>query len=468
MDKQLPILIVDDEEEFLRSASFALRSSGYGHVETCSDATAVLDRVGSREYSLLLLDIMMPKVSGTELLPKIVELKPSLPVIMITAVNEIEVAVECIRAGAFDYLLKPLDKPRLITAVGKAVQFSELKRENDRLSHALLDISLQKPDAFKDIVTESESMRSIFRYIEAIAPTPLPVLVCGETGSGKELIAKAVHNASGRTGEFVCVNVAGLDDTLFSDTLFGHERGSFTGADRKREGLVAKAADGTLFLDEIGDLRTESQVKLLRLLEERSYYPIGSDAQVSTNCRVVAATNAAIETLVAEGKFRKDLFYRLRSHMIRIPPLRQRGTDGMVLCKHFLRQASRELGKQDPTPPQQLFTLLSTYAFPGNVRELRGMVYDAVSRHGGGVLSMETFKEHIEESSHLIPSNSSNSVSVPVSGDGKIMFGENLPSLKEAENALVEEALRRTGNNQSLAARLLGITPSALNKRVNK
>jgi DNA-binding NtrC family response regulator len=295
----------------------------------------------------------------------------------------------------------------------------------------------------------------------------MPVLVVGETGSGKELFASALHKASGRNGLLVTVNAAGLDDTLFSDTLFGHDRGAFTGAEKKREGLVAKAAGGTLFLDEIGDLRIETQVKLLRLIEERTYYPVGSDALQRTDARIVTATSVDLSAAVAKGMFRRDLFYRLKSHTIRIPPLRDRKPDLQPLVNHFLAQAAAETGKAVPTPPPQLYQLLGNYAFPGNVRELRGMVFDAVSRHQGGVLSLDVFKEHlgIDPSSGGIDDRLAGASS---DAGELIRFGEPLPKLKAAEEALVSEAMKRCENNQSQAARLLGITPSALNKRLNR
>jgi len=310
-------------------------------------------------------------------------------------------------------------------------------------------------------------MHSIFRYIEAIAPTTLPVLITGETGTGKELIARAVHNASGRKGDFVAVNVGGLDDTLFSDTLFGHEKGAFTGADTRRAGLIGKASGGTLFLDEIGELRPETQVKLLRLIEDHSYYPVGSDMLAVSDARIVVATNAVIDPNAAQSKLRKDLYFRLKSHHVHIPPLRKRKEDIPLLLEYFIEKAASELGKNIPTTPPELAILLNTYEFPGNVREVKGMVYDAISRHSAGILSMNSFKEHIFKNSSA-QSSEEPDTSSQQQVCRKVLFSEALPTLKETEQQLVDEALKRSQGNQSIAAQMLGITRSALNKRLNR
>jgi DNA-binding NtrC family response regulator len=459
-----PILLIDDEQQFLQSGSFALRSSGINNVAKCEDSRKALSLITEQEFSAIVLDILMPHITGRELLPQIVEKFPNIPVIMLTALNEVDTAVECMKNGAFDYLVKPVDKNRLVTSVKRAIDYNEMKNENSRLKEYLLSNKLEKPETFENIVTRNTAMHSIFQYIEAVAQTPLPVLITGETGSGKEVIARAVHKASGRNGEFVSVNVAGLDDNLFSDTLFGHEKGAFTGADKKRVGLVGKAAGGSVFLDEIGDLAVESQVKLLRLLEERTFYPIGSDSAIPTDARVIVATNANLVDLQKSGKFRSDLFYRLQNHHIHIPPLRKRKDDLQLLADFFLEESATELTKPSITPPPELYILLETYQFPGNVRELRGMVYDAVSRHKGGVLSMETFRERIKKSTDNAPGD-------PDMSDlqkSALYFPEQLPTIKEVEQALVDEALKRAKSNQTIAAQMLGLTRSALNKRLSR
>jgi DNA-binding NtrC family response regulator len=345
--------------------------------------------LSSEDFQLIVMDMSMPYVTGWELLPQIVAAYPDIPVVILSAFDEVKLAVQSMKDGAFDYLVKPVDDSRLITTVKKAIEFRELRNENSHLKHSLLSGELAHPEAFDSIVTRSRLMRAIFQYIEAIAQTPLPVLITGETGVGKEMVGKAIHALSGRRGQMVSVNMAGLDDNLFSDTLFGHRRGGFTGADWDRKGLIEQAAHGTLFLDEIGDLSMESQVKLLRLLQEGMYFPIGSDVVKFTDARFIAATNCGLNEMQQSGRFRKDLYYRLSAHRVDIPPLRKRREDIPLLVDHFLERAAAALDKRKPTPPRELFTLLENHLFAGNVRELEGMIVDVVSQHKGGVLSVE-------------------------------------------------------------------------------
>lgn len=274
----------------------------------------VLSLIAARSYGAVVLDILMLGIAGTALLSEILQLSPQTSVIMLTAVNDVDTAMACMRQGAFDYLVKPVEKDRLVTTVRRALDMVALSNENRILKSRLLDSRLETPECFEHIVTRNRRMTAIFQYIEAVAQSNLPVLIQGETGTGKELVARAIHLAGKKAGEFVCVNAAGLNDALFSDALFGHHRGAFTGADGRREGLVAKAAKGTLFLDEIGDLPLESQVKLLRLLEEHTYYPVGSDTRKTTDARFVVATNHDLALRKKEGAFRSDLYYRLEAH----------------------------------------------------------------------------------------------------------------------------------------------------------
>ena len=461
----LPILLVDDEEQFLLSATLTLKSAGMNHVVRCSDSRKVMELLASRDFSLIMMDMMMPHISGRELVPQIIREYPNVPVIILTAVNEVETAVEAMKSGALDYIVKPVDTSRLVSSIRRAVEMREMRNENRLLKKYLLSGKLENPGAFSEIITQDNAMRAIFQYLEAIARTPLPVLITGETGVGKELIARVIHDLSQRSGEFVAVNVAGLDDNLFSDTLFGHKKGAFTGADAPRKGLIEQAGEGTLFLDEIGDLGIESQIKLLRLLQEGKYYPLGADVARMIDARIVVATNQNLEKMQEEGSFRKDLYYRLKFHQVHIPPLRERREDVPLLAEHFLEKAAKRLGKKKPTAPRELFVLLKTYHFPGNIRELEGMIFDAVSQHKSGVLSMETFKPHI--SAPAKPGESEKMPPAATAGSGgAVAFGEQLPSMKEVENLLIEEALKRADGNQTIAARLIGMTRKALNNRL--
>jgi two-component system response regulator HydG len=463
-----PILFVDDEEHFLLSIELTMSSNGINNIETCRDSRRVMDLLAQKPYSLVVLDINMPYLSGIDLLPLIVQKYPEINVIIITAVNDVDSAVRCMRGGAFDYVVKPVDDTRLVSVVKRGLELAEIRNENEMLKQSLLRGTLQYPDAFRAIVTHSGSVQSLFKYIEAIAKTNLPVLITGETGTGKELFATSIHAVSGRQGRLVAVNVAGVDDSFFSDTLFGHKRGAFTGADTERKGLIEQADGGTLFLDEIGDLNAESQVKLLRLLQDGQYYPLGSDAAKLSDARIIVATHRDIGAMQAGNVFRQDLYYRLKAHHITIPPLRERKEDIPFLVDHFLSKASTALGKKRPTAPKELYTLLRNYPFPGNVRELEGMMFDAVSLHTSGVMSMESIRKAISGTvpeRNLMNGDASESNS---RSDQILSVPGAFPTLKESEDFLIEEALRRAEGNQTIAADLLGISRRALNNRLRR
>ena len=460
-----PVLLVDDEEQSLTSFEMALRSVSLNNFIRCLDSRDVIPLLTEQEVEIVLLDLRMPYIAGDELLPAIISDFPEIPVIIITGANDVETAVKCMKLGAFDYMVKPVERSRLIGGVKRALDLRELQRENRLLKAQVLSDKLEHPEVFSEIVTCSARMRSIFQYVEAIAASPRPLLITGETGVGKELVARAVHRLSRRKGAFVPVNVAGLDDNVFADTLFGHKKGAFTGAEQARGGLLEQAAGGTLFLDEIGDLSHASQVKLLRLLQDGEYFPLGSDLAKRSDARIVVATNQDLNTLQTSGRFRKDLYYRLCDHHLHIPPLRERMKDLPLLLNHFLEKASTTLGKSMPTPPEELLTLLSTYHFPGNIREMESMVFDSVSSHRSGKLSMDVFKSHIFQK----PPAPEKELPQQVQREGVfVSFSDRLPTLKELEQNLVDEAMRRAGGNQSIAALSLGITRQALNKRLRK
>ncbi len=460
---ELPVLYVDDESQLLRSVSTILRSAGIRQVLTLSDSRQVLPQLIDQEVGVLIIDLSMPFLSGQVLLERITADYPDIPVIVMTATDDLNTAVDCMKAGAFDYLVKPVEKSRLVASVTRAIEIRGLREEVQSLKERLLSDKLKHWDAFTAIVTQNKNMLAIFRYMEAISASRQPVLITGETGTGKEFIAAAIHKLSRVSGEFVAVNVAGLDDNVFSDTLFGHKKGAYTGAEQTREGLIAAAGEGTLFLDEIGDLRETSQVKLLRLLQENKYYPLGADYPRSSRARIVVATNCDIIQLVNQGRFRKDLFYRLRGHHIHLPPLRERLDDLPLLIDHFLEKSAQALRKPTPIAPTALYSLLKNYHFPGNVRELEAMIHDAVARHQRRILALASFREAMGYEQLL---EGTDTEGEPASTLLTRLFPEHLPTLKEAEHYLIEEALRRADGNQGIASSLLGITRQALNKRL--
>ena len=460
----LPVLLVDDDPQVLHSASIVLRTSGVAHVITVEDSRAVMPLLAEQDVGVLVLDLTMPHLSGHTLLEQVAGEYPDIPVILMTATNDLETAVQCMQTGASDYLVKPVEESRLVASVKRALENRTLRAEVLSLKDRLLADTPHQREAFAEIITQSQAMFAIFRYIEAIAPSPQPVLITGETGTGKELVARVLHRLSARPGELVAVNVAGLDDTMFSDTLFGHTRGAFTGAERPRDGLITSTAEGTLFLDEIGDLSMASQVKLLRLLQDGTFYPLGADRPRQSRARIVCATNCDVTQSVSAGTFRKDLYYRLRTHHLHLPPLRARTGDLPLLINHFVDQAAGVLGKAAPAVPPALYQLLKTYSFPGNVRELEAFIFDAVARHQGTTLALHSFKEAIADTPSLTipepPEESSTALTA--------WFPQQLPTLKEAEEALITEALSRADGNQGVAAVLLGISRQALNKRLHR
>jgi len=462
MMPELPLLLVDDEAHALQSTERILVSTGITNILTCQDPRRVSGILAEQEICMVMLDLSMPHMSGEQVLTEVLSAYPEVPVIIATGANEVETAVRCMRGGAIDYMVKPVERSRLLSGVQRAIELRELRRENETLRERMLAEVEKCPEAFADIITNNASMHTVFRYCEGVAKSQWPVLITGETGVGKELLARAIHTLSGRKGPFVAVNAAGLDDNVFSDTLFGHLRGAYTGAQEARKGLIEKAADGTLFLDEIGDLANASQVKLLRVLQEREYYPLGSDIAKRTNTRVLCATNVDLDALQASGKFRRDLYHRLKTHHVCIPPLRKRLDDLPLLVDHFLEKAATSLGKKKPSPPKELYSLLSAHAFPGNVRELESMVFDAVAHHESRMMSMGVFETRILQDERTPHEPSDN-------GGDTTPFGlfDRLPTLKESANMLISEALRRSEGNQSIAARLLGISRTALNKRLN-
>ncbi len=449
------ILVVDDEPATLRACDLALRSGGLGPVSVCDDPHEALRLVQERAFALVLLDLSMPGISGEVVLERLRQDFPALPVIMITAYNDAETAMRCMRAGAFDYLTKPLDKDRLLTTVRRALDVRALMVENLRLRDQLLGNGDFDAQAFRSMVTQDEGMHAIFRYASTIAPSVEPVLITGETGVGKDLMAKAIHTLSGRAGRFVALNAAGLDEQMFSDVLFGHAKGAYTGAAGSRDGLLQKAAGGTIFLDEIGDVALPLQSRLLRVIESGEYYAGGSDRLLRSDARVVVATNRDVQELCTSGRMRRDLFYRLDVHHIHLPPLRERGGDIGLLAAVFAEAAAAALQRPVPDVPPEVIRLLQQHDWPGNIRELKAVMTDAVSWAG---------KTLVIDGLHAKLRLGQLADRPAQAGGGDDADG--VLTIREAIEALVHRAMRQANGNQSQAARLLGISQPALSKRL--
>ncbi len=457
------ILVVDDDPDVLKRMERFLRFEGFRDVVCCSDPREVAGIVDGSDISVMVLDLIMPGMPGQKVLEETRERHPEVPVIVATAVNDLDSAIDCMRHGAFDYVPKTAETGRLASSILHALSIRELQRDYSALKDTLLAAKRPESPAFDDFITSDERMVSVLRYVETVAASPKPILIIGESGTGKELMAQAVHRLSGRSGPMVSLNIAGLDDTMFSDSLFGHRRGAFTGADTDRGGLIDRAEGGTLFLDEIGELSQVSQVKLLRLIEDKRYYPLGADLPKASSAAIVTATNRDLRSASTSGTFRLDLFYRLQTHLVQLPPLRERPSDLPLLLSHFVRQSAERLGRGVPAIPEELGLLLESYDFPGNVRELESMVFDAMSGLKGGILGLDSFRRKI-----LRGNGAKNPTEKNIVGADATRFSswERLPSLKMASEELIREALRRSKGNQGIAADLLGISRTALNKRL--
>ncbi len=450
-----PILIVDDEAQAVVDLSERLKANGLPNVLGCRDSTQVVQLARSQEPSVVLLDLLMPELSGQKLLDELRRIFPHLPVIVITAVGEVDCAVACMKTGAIDYLVKPVEDTRLLSAVRHALDLRRLERDYRQLKEKLFRSRLASPQSFAALLTRSQAMQGVFQYVETIARNPEPILLTGETGVGKNLLARAIHAASGRTGEYVEVNTGGLDDQVFADTLFGHHKGAFTSASEARQGRIQQASGGTLLLDEIGDLSLASQTKLLDLLDTGNYYPLGSDLPRRSDARFLIATNRDLEALLRNDKFRMDLYFRLSTYSIRLPPLRERLEDLPLLLEHFLEAAAQKADRPIPSLPAGLLELLAKYEFPGNVRELDHLVRDALARTTTDELSASPFLERTGKS-----------LAGQAVAPASLAFPDRLPTLDQAAELLIAEALHRARGNQSAAARFLGISHQALSKRL--
>lgn len=439
--KHLKILLIDDEPSMLITYDTLLRMKGVTNIVSSQDPIQALDIARNFDPDVILLDLMMGEHRGQDFIEPLARVCTNVNIIIVSALDTIETAVECIRSGAMDYLVKPLQQDRLLELleqVSKGPKAPEGQHEES------------------EMVYQSSIMQRVITQMEVLAPTKLPILITGETGTGKELMAKAIHHESGVKGPLVSVNVAGLDENMFSDTLFGHCKGSFTGANHQRDGLIRNADGGTLFLDEIGDLDAPSQIKMLRLLQEGEFYPVGSDQLERTNARFVLATHVHLAKKVEQGTFRQDLYYRLNSHRIHLPPLRDRKEDISFLAQKMNQRLSEDLGKATFPIPPHLLEIWTEELFPGNVRELEGRV-----RHG----ILFGFNSPMPEYSEISGVDMGHhSTKFTVDDEN----GEAFPTIKKMTERLVQQAMEASGHKQVEAAKLLGISQQALSARLKK
>ncbi len=441
------ILIVDDEEIVIRSSLRILEGSGC-HLDTARDGEEALHKVESTDYDVVILDIMMPKIGGLEVLQRIKESHPDIEVIMFTGLAEIATAVACMKLGAFDYLAKPFEPDELRLAVNRALERRRLLRENSTLRH-----EVGSKYRLDNIIGASPRMQQVFRLIAQCATTNSTVLVTGESGTGKELIARAIHHNSLRKAKpFVAVDCNALSETLLESELFGHVKGAFTGAVATKEGMFEAADGGTIFLDEIGNLSMSTQAKLLRVLQEREFRAVGSTESKSANFRLVAATNKDLKAMVAAGTFRDDLFYRINVFPIESPALRERRDDIPALAFHFLKRFGDELGKKVDRISDGAMHVLTSYDWPGNVRELENAIQRAMILADDNVLR----KAHLLTIFEARPALGAD---VPRTGDElkRVKKAARDKSVEPIEKAFVLEALKRNGWNVTHSAESAGM-----------
>jgi two-component system response regulator HydG len=437
-------LVVDDEEAICESLAAWLTKDGY-RVITAASGTEALSCMDTHLFDIYLVDVKMPGMDGIELLTRIKERQPDAIIIIITAHGTIQTAVDAMKRGASDYICKPFDPEALSLTMERVAATKALREENLCLREQLM----QRSDlGFEGIVAQSDAMMQVFAAIEDVAPTPSPVLIRGETGVGKELVARAIHMAGERPyGPFVALNCGAQTESLLESELFGHEKGAFTGAAKARRGRLEMASGGTLFLDEIGDIPPKMQVSLLRVLEEKQFQRMGGNQFINSDFRLISATHRDLTQLIREGRFREDFFYRINVIRIEIPPLRDRLEDVAPLADYFLERYSREIGKRILGLTQRALGMLTAYSWPGNVRELRNAIERAVVLARGQMIGTEelTFVNARSDECNL----------------GTL-------TLEEAEISHIRNALETCGGNVTHAAKQLGIDRSTLTRKIKR
>ena len=451
MQEKSKILVVDDEPGMRTFLEIILRKEGYS-VETASDGMKALDNINNNVFDLAILDMLMPVMNGIEVLKRIIEKSPETTVIIITAFASHETAIEAMKLGAYDYITKPFKIDEIKLVIKKALDKKGLERENLRLRK-----ELQTKYGFANIIGRSIGISKVFELIKRVSELKVNVLITGESGTGKELVARAVHYSGSRhRGPFIAVNCGAIPEPLVESELFGYRRGAFTGASRNKKGLFEEADGGTIFLDEIVDLPIHLQVKLLRVIEEKTIRPLGSTEPIPVDIRIIAATNKLLEKEIANEKFREDLFYRLNVIKIDLPPLRDRRDDIPPLAIHFVEKYSREMGKDIHGISPKALETLESYHYPGNVRELENIIARCVALETSNVIRQQTLPE-------LMVNMGSLNIENGIAGN----FG--LDHLLETfEKRTIDKALTEAQGNKVEAAKLLGITFRSLRYRLAK
>lgn len=467
------LLVVDDEPSILLAFRRALRSTDV-EVLTASTATDGIEAAARERPDVIILDVQLPDLSGLEALRKLRAIDARSPVIFITGKSTTDTAIEAMKLGAYEYLLKPLELAQLRDVIDRALAIS-------RLMHVPAVVTEGEPDDDRAdaIIGTCPGMHEVYKAIGRAAGQDVTVLITGESGTGKELVARALYQHSRRaTGPFLAINCAAIPEQLLESELFGHEKGAFTGADRQRIGKFEQCNGGTLFLDEVADMSPLTQSKILRILQDQQFERLGGNTTIRTDVRVLAATNQDLRKLVTQGRFRQDLFYRLSVFSIHLPPLRERGDDLNLLVRHYVRRFSRELGKEVQGISPEALQLLRDYAWPGNVRELQSALKQALLQATGPVLATDFLPSSVTESCG--PQGSAGNVrhaetpGLP-SGDFAAFISEQLlagsnnlydDTLRRMERLLVTRVLSHTGGNQLQAAKILGITRGSLRTKV--
>jgi len=443
------VLVVDDDAGLLLSIKATIASSGLPEPALVSDSRMVLDSVRAHNFHLLLLDLIMPNIGGMEILRQVKEEFPTIECIIVTAVDDVSLAVQAMKYGAFDYLVKPINSEKLIITINRALERYNLRNNLALFEKKLSFSGLKNPSAFEGMVAEDQAMAMVFHQAEIAAPTDYNVVLTGESGTGKEMLARIIHKLSNRSnGSFAAVNMASFSKTLFEDDFFGHVKGAYTGALNEKKGFFEAAQGGTLFLDEITELEQTLQSKMLRVIEERELYRLGSTESKNVDVRVIAATNADIEEEIEKGRFRKDLFFRLNMFHINIPPLRERKKDILPLARHFVLRHARKNNKDINSIDPDLADCLLNYPYSGNVRELENIIAKAVLLEEGKFLTLSSAQDVV-------------SFSRP---EERRETGPM--TLDEIEKQHILHVLESTGQNRTRAARILGIGLRTLQRKL--